>query len=84
MDKDLRAFIYKISDSTSASTTVNGLIQGIYTFELTVTDDKGATGKDTVQVKVNAADNIAPTLNAGTDQTITLPSDSVSLIRKWN
>ena len=56
---------YKISDSTSASTTVNGLIQGIYTFELTVTDNKGATGKDTVQIKVNAADNVAPTANAG-------------------
>ena len=69
----------KITDSTSASTTVNGLIQGIYTFELTVTDDKGATGKDTVQVKVNAADNIAPTANAGKDQTITLPANSVSL-----
>ena len=70
---------YAISDSTSASTTVNGLIQGIYNFELTVTDNKGATGKDTIQVKVNAAANIAPTANAGKDQTITFPTNSVKL-----
>ena len=70
---------YAISDSTSASTTVNGLIQGIYNFELTVTDNKGATGKDTVQIKVNSASNIPPTANAGKDQTIALPANSVNL-----
>ena len=76
---------FKISDSTSASITVNGLIQGIYTFELTVTDDKGATGKDTVEVKVNpttstsSTTNTAPTADAGPDKTITLPTNSILL-----
>ncbi len=56
-----------------ATTTVNGLVQGNYQFELIVTDDKGAIGKDTVNVTVNPAPNIPPTANAGVDQTITLP-----------
>ena len=67
-----------ITNANSASTTVTGLVQGVYQFELKVTDNNGATGKDTMQVTVNAA-NIPPTANAGTDQLITLPTNSVSL-----
>ena len=58
---------------------MNNLSEGVYKFELTVTDDKGAIGKDTVQITVNAAANISPTANAGVDQTITLPTNTVSL-----
>jgi major membrane immunogen (membrane-anchored lipoprotein) len=68
-----------ITTASSAATNVTGLLQGTYQFELKVIDDKGATGKDTVQVSVNAANNIAPTANAGKDQTITLPTNSVAL-----
>ena len=68
-----------ITNATSATTTVTGLVQGVYQFELKVTDNNGATGKDTIQVTVNAAANIPPTANAGTDQTITLPTNTVSL-----
>ena len=68
-----------ITTASSAATNVAGLLQGTYQFELKVIDDKGATGKDTVQVSVNAANNIAPTANAGKDQTITLPTNSVTL-----
>jgi hypothetical protein len=68
-----------IADSSSASTTVKGLIQGNYIFKLTVTDNQGATGADSVLVTVNAAPNLAPTANAGADKTITLPTNSVSL-----
>ena len=67
-----------ITNATSASTTVTALAQGVYQFELKVTDNNGATGIDTMQVTVNAA-NIPPTANAGTDQTITLPTSTVSL-----
>ncbi len=36
--------------TTSPSTSVIGLVGGIYKFELKVTDDKGAIGKDTVTI----------------------------------
>jgi hypothetical protein len=40
---------------SSASTTVNGLVQGFYTFRLTVTDNQGATASDDVNVTVNGS-----------------------------
>lgn len=68
-----------IVNATSAQTAVNNLVQGVYQFRLTVTDNNGATANDTVTVTVNAAANTAPTANAGTDQSITLPTNSVTL-----
>jgi len=53
------------------------LVQGVYQFELTVTDNSGATGKDTVQITVNPAPNIPPVAIAGNDITITLPTNSI-------
>jgi K+-transporting ATPase c subunit len=47
---------------------------GIYKFELKVTDNNGATAKDTIQVIVN----IPPVANAGNDQSITIPVNSVN------
>ena len=73
-----------INNANSASAIVNNLSEGVYQFELKVTDNKGATGKDTVQLTVNAAPNIPPTANAGADQTITLPTNTVTLNRKRN
>ena len=68
-----------ITDASSAATSVTGLTEGTYQFELRVTDNKGATAVDTVQVIVNAAANIPPTSDAGLDQSITLPTNSISL-----
>jgi hypothetical protein len=68
-----------IVNATSAATAITGLVQGIYKFELKVTDNSGAVGKDTVQVTVNPAPNIAPTANAGADQIITLPTNTTTL-----
>lgn len=42
-----------ISSASSASTTVTGLVQGLYTFTLTVTDNNGATATDNMNVVVN-------------------------------
>ncbi|MBL7710261.1 MAG: hypothetical protein JNJ86_14390, partial [Chitinophagaceae bacterium] len=59
---------------------INTLLQGVYQFELRVTDDQGAVGKDTVTITINGIlTNQAPTANAGVDQTITLPLSSVTL-----
>ena len=44
-----------IETPTSPTTIVSGLAAGIYTFTLTVTDNNGAVGTDTVQVTVNEA-----------------------------
>jgi hypothetical protein len=68
-----------ITSPSSASTTVTGLVQGSYTFRLTVTDNLGASASSDVNITVNAAGNQAPTANAGADQSITEPASSVTL-----
>jgi hypothetical protein len=56
--------------SESITFTAPSLIEAItLTFELTVTDDDGSTGKDTVNVVINPV-NLAPTASAGTDQSV--------------
>jgi len=55
-------------------------VQGVYQFQLTVTDDKGLSAKDTVQVVVDLVQlNHSPIACAGADQTISLPSNTVTL-----
>jgi ribosomal protein L14 len=68
-----------ITNANSAITSVTDLVQGVYQFQLQVTDNDGATGTDVMQITVNAAVNVPPSANAGPDQTITLPTDSVTL-----
>jgi hypothetical protein len=67
------------SSASTASTNVSGLAQGVYVLRLTVTDNNGATSSDDISITVNAAANQTPTVNAGVDQTITLPTSSVNL-----
>ncbi|MFT3700845.1 MAG: PKD domain-containing protein [Agriterribacter sp.] len=67
-----------VASAFNVNTTVNGLVEGVYQFELTITDNNGATDTDTVTVTVKAAP-LPPVANAGADQTITLPTNSVSL-----
>lgn len=66
-----------MSASSSASCTMSGLVAGIYTFRLTVTDNDGATDSDDVVVTVKT--NTAPVANAGADTSIQLPTSSVAL-----
>ena len=58
-----------------AATSINNLKQGVYLFELAVYDNKGATGKDTIEIRVNAPIriNIKPVANAGFDASVTSP-----------
>ena len=44
-----------LSGATSATASASGLVQGSYVFQLTATDDGGASGSDTVSVTVNSA-----------------------------
>lgn len=68
-----------IANANAASTALSNLVQGTYTFELTITDNGGLTGKDTVSVTVNPRPNQAPVANAGTDINIPLPNNSTTL-----
>jgi len=68
-----------LTNANTANATLAGLVQGVYSYQLTVTDNAGATGRDTVNVTVNAAINQAPNANAGLDANITLPANSVTL-----
>ena len=70
---------FTIVSPTAATTVVNNLVAGTYVFKLTVTDNGGLTGTDTVQVIVNPAPNVLPVANAGIDQVITLPTNSVTV-----
>lgn len=67
-----------ITSPSSASTGITALQQGTYAFQLNVTDNGGLTGSDIMNVVVNPA-NVAPTADAGSDQTTTLPANSVTL-----
>ena len=70
---------FTLANANAAATGLTNLSQGTYVFRLTVTDNNGATSTDDVTVTVNAAPNQAPTANAGTDVTLTLPINSTIL-----
>ena len=71
---------FTLGTANAATTTLTNLVQGVYVFRLTVTDNGGATGTDNVTVTVITAPNIAPTANAGSDVTLTLPVNSTTLL----
>jgi poly(3-hydroxybutyrate) depolymerase len=71
---------YSIANPTHAQTAVTGLVEGVYVFQLAVTDNEGETGTDTKTITVLPAPaNQLPVVNAGNDQTITLPVNSAAL-----
>ncbi|MBC7937691.1 MAG: T9SS type A sorting domain-containing protein [Rhizobacter sp.] len=63
------------SNDAVANPSVNSLTYGVYSFELLVTDNKGAIAKDTMVLTVNNP----PVANAGANGSITLPTNSVVL-----
>ncbi len=72
---------FTITSAANAQTDVNNLIQGVYKFELQVTDNLAASAKDTISVTVNPDPSInqLPIAVAGADQTIVLPVNSITL-----
>lgn len=76
-----------ITSPNTAKSSVTGMTAGIYKFKLTVTDNKGASASDTVRITNGSGSttpppsgtNQAPSVDAGSNQTITLPTSSVTL-----
>jgi len=67
-----------ITSPDTAITTVTGLVPGLHTFQLKVTDNRGATALDTVNITVaEEAEGEPPVANAGSDREITLPISRV-------
>ncbi len=67
---------YSFSSRTTAKTELRGLTNGTYTVVLKATDNYGLSTSDTMTVIVKQG---KPIVNAGPDQTIQLPLDSVTL-----
>ena len=76
---------FQITNPDAAVTVVNGLVIGVYAFQLQVFDNNGWSWSDTVSVIVKEiparlpSANNNPLANAGIDQTINLPNDQVIL-----
>lgn len=70
---------YTISNASAANPTISNLFKGTYQFSLTVTDNLGATGTDTVVVLVTATPPIPPVAAAGPDTTLTPPINFTTL-----
>lgn len=67
-----------MSDETTVSLTASDLTNGTYTFRITVTDNDGATASDEVSVAVQSATNQSPVANAGSNKSITLPTNTAN------
>lgn len=71
-----------IAFPSSQNTSVSSLVAGNYIFRLTVVDNLGVSATDTMQVTVNPAAGSSqspPTVNAGVDASVTLPTNSLQL-----
>lgn len=65
-----------LENKTSKSMKASNLKAGTYTFRLKATDNNGAYANDDVKVVINSTSS-APTVSAGADKTITLPTNSI-------
>jgi hypothetical protein len=70
---------YTLANANAATTALTNLVEGTYTFQLKVTDNGGLSATDLVVVTVSPIPNRVPVANAGTDQLIALPANSVTL-----
>ncbi len=76
---------FNIANANAVHTPVTNLIQGVYQFELKVTDGGGLFAKDTVQISVNAvivvqACDSRPIINATLVQIGTLSDAGIGLV----
>jgi hypothetical protein len=66
-----------LTNVATASLTASSLIAGTYIFKLKVADNSGDINADFVKVTIGA--NVLPTANAGADQTVILPTNTVTI-----
>ncbi|MBM1106784.1 PQQ-dependent sugar dehydrogenase [Aurantibacter crassamenti] len=70
-----------LTNANTSKLTASNLDEGNYVFRLTVTDDENDTAFDEVSVQVEGEvlENQNPIANAGNDQSIILPTNSITL-----
>ncbi len=68
-----------MSGQNTTTLEVSGLIPGNYTFQVIAEDNSGAQAADVVDIIVNAAGNNPPVVDAGSNQTLNFPEDTISL-----
>ncbi|MFT4739258.1 MAG: gliding motility-associated-like protein [Marivirga sp.] len=68
-----------LTNTDKAALNIADVVEGIYVFEIEVTDDKGAAATDQMKLTILAASNASPTADAGADQTLQLPTNSINL-----
>ncbi|HYC85456.1 MAG TPA: PHB depolymerase family esterase, partial [Chryseosolibacter sp.] len=66
-----------LANEATATLTASSLVQGTYVFRLVVSDNLGATGSDEVTVVVKAP--ALPSVNAGIDKLVKLPTTSATI-----
>lgn len=69
----------EMSGAGSAQLSISHLTEGAYAFRLTVKDNDGGSAFDEVKVLVQSPENKPPLAFAGSDKTITSPTQSVNL-----
>lgn len=69
-----------ISNANTLTPTFGNLFPGYYRVRMTTTFSNGTTAFDETEILVNApVGNVPPVANAGTDKTLTLPTNSVAM-----
>ncbi len=68
-----------MSNAGGVSCVVTNMVAGSYVFELTVTDNEGATNSSRMTVNLTNGNNTAPIANAGWNQTLPLPINAATL-----
>lgn len=68
-----------LANQNTQVVSISNLVEGNYTFTLTVTDNLGGVGTDTVDVSVSLASNVPPTVNAGANRNVTSPTSTATI-----
>jgi hypothetical protein len=66
------------SNAGAAKSSVTGMTAGTYVFQLTVTDNNGATARSRVTVTVLPPENKAPVARVTADETVQLPDSYIN------